>query len=170
MRKLHAFNTAMNALLGKLLFVTFTAMAVLVFFQVVFRYAVEMPLAWTEELARYLLIWATYLGASIAFYDGTHINATLLVDVFPVRIQAAFLLLADAACLVFLGVFVYEGFIVTRRIFQLGQFSPSLPWLPVGLVYLIIPVGCLFMGLNVLTYALRHLAAIRSGTESGTET
>ncbi len=52
---------------------------------------------------------------------------------------------------------------VSQRVFMLGQFSPALPWLPIGVTYLAIPVGCLFMFLNVLVYALRHLHTLATG-------
>jgi TRAP-type C4-dicarboxylate transport system permease small subunit len=153
---LQSVNAMLNVLLGKLLFISFSSMAVLVFFQVVFRYVVEMPLAWTEELARYLLIWATWLGACVACHEGIHINATLFVNLLPRRARAACLLLADIACLAFLVLFVVQGAVVTQRVFMLGQFSPSLPWLPIGCIYLVIPLGSFIMALNALANALRH--------------
>jgi TRAP-type C4-dicarboxylate transport system permease small subunit len=169
MRILYEINARMNSLFEKLLFVSFSTMAILVFFQVVFRYVVEMPLAWTEEAARYLLVWSTYLGACIAFHEGTHINATLFVDLLPHRIRAFFLLLADIACLAFLVLFAVEGAVVTQRVFMLGQFSPSMPWLPIGCIYLVIPLCSFFMTLNVAAYALRHLAAVCNCPDRATD-
>ncbi len=163
MQLLQAFNTKMNKVLCGIMFVTFTMMVILTFLQVVFRYCIEQPLAWSEEGAKYLFMWATYTGASIAFYEGKHINVTLATDFFSTRVKAAFYLLADAFCLWFLAVFVYQGFIISQRVFALGQFSPSMPWLPVGITYLAIPVGCLFMFLNVLAYAIRHFHTMATG-------
>ena len=163
MQLLHAFNTRMNSILCGIMCATFTLMIILTFLQVVFRYALEQPLAWSEEGAKYLFIWATYTGASVAFYESKHINATLFTDLFSLRVKAALLFLADACCLGFLLVFVYQGFIVAQRVFMLGQFSPSLPWLPIGVTYLAIPVGCFFMFCNVLAYAIRHLHTAATG-------
>jgi TRAP-type C4-dicarboxylate transport system permease small subunit len=156
MQLLQAFNAKMNKILTGIMFVTFTLMVILTFLQVVFRYAIEQPLSWSEEGAKYLFMWATYMGASIAFYEAKHINVTLFTDLLSTRVQAAFLLLADLFCLWFLLVFVYQGVIVSQRVFMLGQFSPSMPWLPIGVTYLAIPVGCFFMFCNVLVYAVRH--------------
>ncbi|MDR2945130.1 MAG: TRAP transporter small permease, partial [Candidatus Adiutrix sp.] len=127
MQLLQAFNTKMNKILCGLMFATFTLMVILTFLQVVFRYAIEMPLAWSEEGARYLFMWATYLGASVAFYENKHINVTLFTDFLNPRSKAAVLLLADILCLAFLAVFVYQGAIVAKRVLMLGQFSPSMP-------------------------------------------
>lgn len=163
MQLLQAFNTKMNKILCGIMFVTFTLMVILTFMQVVFRYCLEQPLSWSEEGAKYLFMWATYTGASIAFYEGKHINVTLLTDLFSPRVKAAFYLAADAFCLWFLFVFVYQGFVVSQRVFALGQFSPSLPWLPIGVTYLAIPVGCFFMFCNVLVYAIRHFHTMATG-------
>ncbi len=38
------------------------AMAIIVFLQVIFRYLLHLPLFWTEEFARYCLVWASLLG------------------------------------------------------------------------------------------------------------
>ena len=166
MQLLQAFNTKMNKILCGLMFATFTIMVILTFLQVVFRYALKQPLSWSEEGARYLFMWATYMGASVAFYEGKHINATLFTDLFGSRGKAALLFLADLFCLWFLLVFTYQGFIVAQRVFMLGQFSPSLPWLPIGVTYLAIPLGCFFMFCNVLVYAIRHFHTAATGRDA----
>jgi len=53
--------------------------------QVLWRYAFRDALPWTEELARYLFIWITFLGAALAVRDGTHIRVSLLVERLPAR-------------------------------------------------------------------------------------
>ncbi len=164
MHFLQMFNTKMNKVLSGIMFVTFTLMVVCTFLQVVFRYAIEQPLSWSEELARYCFVWATYSGASVAFYEKKHINVLLFLDfIRSIRIRSAILLLADVCCMFFLIVFVYQGFIVSQRVFMLGQFSPSLPWLPIGITYLAIPIGCLFMFLNILAYAIQNMHSVCTG-------
>ena len=164
MELLMAFNTRVNKFICAFLTVVFTLMVVVIFAQVVFRYALAHPLAWSEELARYLFIWATFFGASVAFYEGTHINVTYFVErIRNARARAAVMILADMACFWFLGMYVYDGMIVSMRIFSLGQFSPSMEWLPIGLVFLAIPLGSFFMIMNILAYTIRHIHAFCLG-------
>ncbi|MDR2820729.1 MAG: TRAP transporter small permease [Desulfovibrio sp.] len=164
MKLLEVFNTKMNTIMCGVMFVTFTLMVIITFFQVIFRYLLEYPLAWSEEVARYLFVWATYTGASIAFYEGKHINVTLFTDTFKnARVRAGMSLVADAASLWFLILFAYKGFLLSNRILNLGQISSSLPWLYVGVVYVAIPIGCLFMALNVLAHAVRHFHSLTTG-------
>ena len=56
-----------------ILVVIMLALSVVVFLQVVFRYSGH-SLSWSEELSRYLAIWATFLGASYGFRYGAHIG------------------------------------------------------------------------------------------------
>lgn len=164
MEFLDTLNTRINKLVCVFLTIFFTVMVVVIFFQVIFRYSLERPLAWSEEVARYLFVWATFLGASVAFYEGTHINVTYFTDLPKnPRIRAAIMVLADLACMFFLVVFVWHGFAVASRIHGLGQFSPSMEWLSIGLVFLAIPIGSLFMFLNVLATTLRHVHTLRTG-------
>ncbi|MBS3918195.1 MAG: TRAP transporter small permease subunit [Deltaproteobacteria bacterium] len=62
------------------LFIITGAMTVSVLLGVLFRYVLKAPLPWSEEMARYLMIWGVSLGASIAFREGSHVGITILVD------------------------------------------------------------------------------------------
>ena len=53
----------------------------LVFLQVVMRTVFKNSLSWSEELARYLFIWQTWLGVSIAFKEDEHIKVTLIYSI-----------------------------------------------------------------------------------------
>ena len=61
-----------NQAVEYLLFTMGLGMALLVAVQVFFRYALNHSIFWSEELARFLLIWLTFLGASVVYYRGVH--------------------------------------------------------------------------------------------------
>ena len=48
--------------------------------QVFFRYVLNHSLFWSEELARYILVWLTFLGASVAYRRGVHPRIDLFVS------------------------------------------------------------------------------------------
>ena len=54
------------------------ALVVVVLFQVIARYVLRIPLSWSEEVARYLLVWGTLLGAAAATARSQHI----VIDTF----------------------------------------------------------------------------------------
>jgi TRAP-type C4-dicarboxylate transport system permease small subunit len=133
-------------------------MTLVVATQVICRYLLGASLTWSEEASRYLLIWITFLGGSIAFKRGMHTGFDAVVRAFsPGARRAAQLvtLLAVAAFLVIVGL---KG--MQLALFNMAQRSPAMR-LPMGTVYLAIPAGCLLM----LVYAadqLVHLVRKRS--------
>jgi TRAP-type C4-dicarboxylate transport system permease small subunit len=161
MQLLRTVNAFFNKYLSMLIAAAFALMTVLIFAQVLCRYVLQAPLSWSEELARYIFIWLTFFGASVAFYERTHINVSYFVEhIRNVRTRALLMFTADLLCLWFLWVFVKDGFVVASRVLALGQVSSSMGFLPVGAVYLAVPVGSLFMGLNVLYHTLEHIQLI----------
>jgi TRAP-type C4-dicarboxylate transport system permease small subunit len=51
--------------------------------QVFFRFALDSPLIWSEELARLLLVWVTFTGAAVVAWDGTHLNVSIVFTRLP---------------------------------------------------------------------------------------
>ena len=166
MQLLKTFNRIMNEIICKLLVVMFGAMVVAIFLQVVFRYIFNSPLAWSEEVGRYLFIWTTFLGASVGAYYNKHIRVVALTEFMNnIRVRAAILLLCDVICLVFLWFFFTEGARVTYRVWSMGQVGNAATWLPIGLVYLSIPLSSFFMFLNVTVYAIVNFQMMVTGKE-----
>jgi TRAP-type C4-dicarboxylate transport system permease small subunit len=157
-----------NAVLRLLATLTFVGMVFSVLAQVVIRYCTTLSIPWTEEAARFLFIWATFLGAGLAFAEGGHLGVKVVTNLFKtVRGNAAIRLVADFFCLWFLGMYVWEGFKLCSRLISMGQTSPAISWLLMGVVYLAIPVGSVFMILNILPHAARRVAALVTGVNPG---
>ncbi|MEA2116387.1 MAG: TRAP transporter small permease [Thermodesulfobacteriota bacterium] len=76
---------AVNQLIEYLLFGLGFSMAILVAVQVFCRYILNSSLFWSEELARYMLVWLSFLGATVAYYRNLHPG----VDALTTRISAA---------------------------------------------------------------------------------
>lgn len=164
MELLRKFNTGINRVLCVGMVICFICMVILIFLQVICRYALDDALSWSEELASYFFHWATFLGASVAFYENTHISVTYFVDRVPsVRLRAFLLLIADSCCLWFLGMYIVDGFNVCRLVFKFGETAASMTWLPMGFVQLAIPLASVFMALNVLAYLIGHVRALVTG-------
>jgi TRAP-type C4-dicarboxylate transport system permease small subunit len=111
---------------------------VTVFLGVFYRYVLVSPLGWSEEIARYCLIWNTFFGSYLALRRSEHIGLQLgLPGLPPVarRVQEAVGLLAMA---LFFVVLVAYGTPFALRFLE--SESPYLE-IPLGLVYLILPVA-----------------------------
>lgn len=170
MKILNVILGPLNILMRYLAIGTFTMMVVCVFSQVLFRYVFRIAAPWTEELARFTFIWATFLGAGIAFAEGGHISVQVLVNKFKTaRGNAAIRLVADGFCFMLLGMYVVEGASLSLRLIEMGQTSPAMPSLLMGVVYLAIPLGSILMILNILPRTLARLQALVSGEWSAAD-
>lgn len=83
---MRGFTSFKDKLLKGYLIVGSVAVLVLTFstfVQVVTRYTFSSPPPWTEELARFMFVWSTFLGAAVALDKGLHAVITALEDKMP---------------------------------------------------------------------------------------
>jgi TRAP-type C4-dicarboxylate transport system permease small subunit len=141
-----------------LIFLFMGGISVVIIAQVFFRYVVGSSISWSEELARYLMIWMALAGASVALRQGAHVGVTLLVERLGPGIRPWVLLLGKAVIAVFLFVMIREG--VTLGAFFASQKSPALEismlWAYSGFF-----VAGLFMIVHLLHLVFGDLAQIR---------
>ena len=69
---LDKLSTGINRTVEYLLFGMGLGMTLLVAAQVLLRYVFNHSIFWSEELSRFLLVWLTFLGASVVYYRGAH--------------------------------------------------------------------------------------------------
>ncbi len=127
-----------------LVMILLTIMSFLVIWQVIARFILKAPLSWTEESARYLMVWLTFLGASIGVKQGAHIGVTAFLQILPQKVRKVGLLFGNLVALVFVVVICIYGFKVVSIQRMMGQLSPALQ-IPMWWSYLGIPVGGIFI-------------------------
>ena len=117
-----------------------------VLWQVFSRFVLREPSSFTEELARYLLIWVGLLGASYASGQKMHLAIDVLVDRIKGKSRGlAELIIQSLVFLFALFVMVIGGLQLVRVTLTLNQISASLQ-IKLGFVYLVIPTsGALIM-------------------------
>jgi TRAP-type C4-dicarboxylate transport system permease small subunit len=86
-------------LLEILISIALALMVVLVFGNVVMRYAFNSGITLSEELSRWLFVWVTFLGAIVAMKDGAHLGSDTLVSRLSVRWQKIFLVIGHGLML-----------------------------------------------------------------------
>lgn len=120
----------------------FAVVIVITFAQVVLRYAFKAPMFWAEELARYLFIWMSFTGATVAVALQAHTRIGFFVGLLPKSLQKAASVLVNLLCISFLGIVGMKGISIVRV--ALSNRSPALG-VPLGLVYLALPVNAAIM-------------------------
>lgn len=124
--------------------------------QVFWRYVLNDPIPWSEELARYTFVWLVFLAAALAFRDGKHMSADLIQPLLSPalkRIQGALIRVIIGAFLVVIVAVAPEILGIT-----LDQASASLS-IPIAFVYAAFPVSAVIM----LIYLVLDIAACRGG-------
>ncbi|MFC7687848.1 TRAP transporter small permease [Ureibacillus sp. GCM10028918] len=117
---------------------------VLIFYGVVMRYVLNDPQAWVEEVARYAIIWGTFLGFGLALKHNQHIQVDILYDNLSKPLQFMMNILATSLSIVFCLIYTFYGFILVENRYSSGMISLDVG-IPMWIVYLILPIsGILF--------------------------
>lgn len=129
------------------------AVAVIVFLQVVTRYGLGISIPWSEEGARYILVWVVFLGAAAAGAHAQQLVVDTLTELVPARFQPLVKACSAVAGLVAIGVLAYAALPLFGA--PSRTTSPA-TGLEMRWIYLALPVGCTFLAV----FLLRDLVAL----------
>lgn len=138
-----------DAIIQRAAFVALAGMIAVITLQIVSR-VFFTAVSWSEELARFLLVWASFLGATMAWQRGRHIAVGFAVEWLPGRLRVLLKAAAILVSIVFFAVVVYFGI----RFMQMQSFQVSASLrIPIRYVYAVIPFSAAVM----LYYSLLDL-------------
>jgi len=128
-------------------------MSAVVLFGVFNRFIFKIPISWTEEIAKYLLIWISMLGSAVAVRIGAHVGVGLIVTKLKKSPRNIVSWVNQLTIVGFVVILIYLGMKVSLKELHTFGYSTRIPmfW-----PYLAIPVGC-FMNLIQLLYILKML-------------
>ena len=134
-----------------------------VIWQVVTRFLLNNPSSFTDELARFLLIWLGLLGAALVSGHKMHLAIDLLSDrIRSPQIQKYLAIFIDAVVVIAsLSIMVFGGSKLVYTIWSLGQTSTALQ-VPLSVVYTIIPIS----GLLIIYFAIDDILSRTIKSES----
>lgn len=138
-------------------------MVVIIFLQVVSRTFLQSSFPWTEELARYLMIWLTFLGAAFSFQYGAHIGIGIITDKLPKKLAAIIDVIVCILCIFLFSILLVKGWELVAR--SMNQQSPAMS-IPMSYVYLIIPLSGILMILNVVDVTYKNVKKLWKGEET----
>lgn len=137
-------------------FATLLAIAItgIVFSGVIWRYVLNNPLGWAEEIPKYCMVWMTYVGAPVVLKYGSHVSLDTFPNAMPPRLKNLVWSILHLICLCCLAVFIYYGWgaaLNARSQVIIVVGGMSMFW-----VFLAIPAGsCLFL-FSILIEMLKH--------------
>lgn len=144
--------------------VTMALLVVVVMIQILAR-VFQIDCGWTEETATFLLIWAGLLGASVGFSRKAHLGIDYLVSKTDADSQKLIGVMSQLIVIFFAAyAMVWGGGKVVADTLLREQLSTALK-IPMGYVYLALPIS----GAFIVLFALEQLLEVISGKESETE-
>ncbi len=135
-----------------------------VLWQVFTRFVLNDPSSWTEELARYLMIWVGLIGAAYAAGRRLHLSLDLLPSALTGRKLHILRMIIESLIIVFaLSALVTGGLRLVWVMLTLGQTSASLQ-LPLGYVYLAVPLSGLFIAWYAVLDLISEIKQLNNGS------
>ncbi|HEV2555884.1 MAG TPA: TRAP transporter small permease [Bosea sp. (in: a-proteobacteria)] len=114
------------------------------------------PLAWTDELAQYLLVWTGFVGWIIAARRRSHIRITVFADKLPAGAGRVLEVVTQMAIIVFAAVLIRYSFALIERNWDVESIA-----LPISgaALYIVMPLA----GLALILQALAEIAEVVAG-------
>lgn len=159
MKILNRVIGVLNKIEEIILVVLFSAMVLIIFVQVIMRKA-NHSLYWSEELGKFLFVWISWLGISIAQRKGEHIKITMLTDRLPYRLAQVFNIIADIIVILICAVTFYYGvtLVISQWASPYAGIKISTSW-----GYLAVVLGCALMLLRCVGSIAESVINLKNG-------
>ena len=129
-----------------------SAMFVIINLQVFFRYFLNLPLDWSEEISRLFLIWMTFIGSSVAVKRNEHLMVEMFINKFPPRLRSHWLRGLRIVSILILLMIIVSSF----ELLDMTRNQPSaILGFPTSLFFLSLPIGFLLMIVYLFNQILR---------------
>lgn len=148
-------SKGLNRSLGVATAILFTIMVLAVVWQVFTREVIQSPAAWTEELAKYVFVWTSLVGAALVFSERGHIAVTFVVERLPRPVRMGVAVVIQLVILFFaLAILVYGGILAAQN-----TWTQQLTALPgtIGQAYLVLPISGVLISLIAVLHIIEDL-------------
>ncbi len=157
MKTLHKWLTRLT---GWLCIILFALLVVTTVWQVFSRLVLHSPVTWSEELAKILFVWLSFLGAALVYGERGHMAVEILARRFSEKTERGLAVFTHVVGLVFaLVILTWGGWNAA-----MNAWTQNLTALPIniGSVYLVMPLA----GVIMAVYAVDHIIEIGRGDRS----
>ena len=134
------------------------SIAIIVSTSIFFRYVLNNSITWSEEIAKYLMVWMVFVGAPVAMIQSRHIAIEIFPNLFRPRIRALIFLIVNLLIVVTMAFWTYRGFTYTMG--GMSQVMSSFDKIPLGVVFASIPFGSCIMMIISFQISLNQILVI----------
>ena len=130
--------------------IALVVLTLVTFAAVIMRYALKSPLLWQEEAQAFCQVWMIFLGASVAFRQGTIVAIEMVVDALPEKGKRIMEYVVDMIVIFTLTFLMVKSQEYIVQIFGRTHRATPILGIPYELIYGIAPYGCALMILSYL--------------------
>lgn len=132
-----------------ILVILMVAMTISVVIQVFSRTVLNVSPSWTEEVARYMLVWITFVGASLGAKRGAHMGVEAFTMILPKKVQKAVAAITWLICAAFTAITCVNSISILQLQMATGQVSAAIQ-LPMWIPYAGVTVGMFLMTIRFI--------------------
>ena len=144
------------------LVIMYSAMVLIIFFQVIMRYVFNNSLSWSEELGKFLFVWLSWVGISIGAKRGEHIKLTMFVDKLSPKGAQISNIISELIVIGICAVTAYYGIslVISQSGVHYAGIKISMAW-----GYLAVVSGCVLMIFRSIISTVDSVILIKNGTQ-----
>jgi len=134
------------------------AIALIVIASVIFRYGLDNSLAWSEDAAKFLMVWLAFIGAPLGFSHGAHVAIELLPQGASPAVRRILRSLVHAVVLMLMAILTWQSWLFAwngRTQVALTIGDVSMFW-----IFLAMPIGAAIMAAVALELLLATLVGL----------
>lgn len=138
----------------KLMGILMALMVIIMCYQVTLRYVFNNSNIWSEEITRYMFVYVVLLGSFVAVRRNSHLCVDFLLHIMKPGFRRIFTIITSLAVIAFLVYLLPLSY--NLALSTMNSMSPGLK-MPMGYVYMAIPIGDLLMILGMIEVVLRKI-------------
>ena len=158
MSAMKKIGDALDRVCGVLIVLMVGAMVLITTAQIIWRVGSGVipgmrPLSWSEEVTRFLLIWAPFLGATCVYRRGGNIAITAVQGLFPESVRKVLRVAVHVVCFCLFAVLLYYGVTYCNKQVRTAAALP----IKMKYIYMCLPIGLGICMYHALVMALEEI-------------
>ncbi len=145
-----------------LLMAGLSLMGLAVALQIAMRYVFNMPLIWSEEFARYIFVWITFIGAGYGARKGSHISMEYFYNKFAPKTRK---IIAVSTNVLSIGAFAYVFPTAVSFMLEQNSIASSAMQMPMSWLFAAVPIGCALMVFRLAVNTVRIVKGAEGGSK-----
>ena len=126
------------------------------------RYFLNRPLGWVAEIGEYSLLYITFLAVAWVLRGKGHVKVDILFNRLNPRNRCVTDLATSIGAALVCLIITFFGAKVTRHLYSIGYYTPTILELPKFIIAAIIPVGFFMLFIEATRNAFNHLKDLRT--------